>query len=192
MRAIEITAPGKPDVLRETERPSPSFGAGEALMSDLRQIARVARSIAPVFPGLDIKPLVAELQADLGISVKDADGAKAALMQVQVEIKKLKSEKDQMLAKMASAQARIRIQEQLEGLSVDAEVKALDTVRTHINNLQAQAKLGAELQENSLDHRLGERDLRLRRRAIAGTARRGLRDRLDHLRAGMSEDQGTP
>ena len=32
MRAIEIRAPGKPDVLRETERPSPSFGAGEALI----------------------------------------------------------------------------------------------------------------------------------------------------------------
>ena len=32
-------------------------------MSDLRQISRVARSIAPVFPGIDIKPLVAELQA---------------------------------------------------------------------------------------------------------------------------------
>ena len=38
-------------------------GAGEALTSDLRQIARVARSVAPVFPGIDIKPLVAELQA---------------------------------------------------------------------------------------------------------------------------------
>jgi predicted unusual protein kinase regulating ubiquinone biosynthesis (AarF/ABC1/UbiB family) len=38
-------------------------GAGEALMSDLRQISRVARGVAPVFPGLDIKPLVAELQA---------------------------------------------------------------------------------------------------------------------------------
>ncbi len=37
-------------------------GAGEALMGDLRQIARVARSVAPVFPGIDIKPLVAELQ----------------------------------------------------------------------------------------------------------------------------------
>ena len=38
-------------------------GAGEALMSDLRQLARVARSVAPVFPGIDIKPLVEELQA---------------------------------------------------------------------------------------------------------------------------------
>ena len=32
-------------------------------MCDLRQLARVARGVAPVFPGLDIKPLVAELQA---------------------------------------------------------------------------------------------------------------------------------
>ncbi len=38
-------------------------GAGQALMSDLRQLARVARGVAPVFPGIDIKPLVAELQA---------------------------------------------------------------------------------------------------------------------------------
>ncbi len=38
-------------------------GAGEALMSDLRQLARLAKGIAPVFPGIDIKPLVTELQA---------------------------------------------------------------------------------------------------------------------------------
>jgi predicted unusual protein kinase regulating ubiquinone biosynthesis (AarF/ABC1/UbiB family) len=38
-------------------------GAGEALMSDLRQLARVARGVAPVFPGIDVKPLVEELRA---------------------------------------------------------------------------------------------------------------------------------
>jgi predicted unusual protein kinase regulating ubiquinone biosynthesis (AarF/ABC1/UbiB family) len=38
-------------------------GAGDALRNDLRQLSRVARGIGPVFPGLDIKPLVAELQA---------------------------------------------------------------------------------------------------------------------------------
>jgi len=32
VRAIEITAPGKADVLKETERPTPEFGAGEALI----------------------------------------------------------------------------------------------------------------------------------------------------------------
>jgi predicted unusual protein kinase regulating ubiquinone biosynthesis (AarF/ABC1/UbiB family) len=37
-------------------------GAGEALMGDLRQLSRLARGIAPVFPGIDIGPLVKELQ----------------------------------------------------------------------------------------------------------------------------------
>lgn len=37
-------------------------GAGDALLGDLRQLARLARGIAPVFPGIDIVPLVRELQ----------------------------------------------------------------------------------------------------------------------------------
>ena len=97
---------------------------------------------------------VADLKADLEAAQKDADSAKNALMSVQGEIKKLKAEKDNMLAKMASAQARIRINDQLEGLSVDAEVKALDNVREHIKNTIAQANLGAELKSTDLDQRL--------------------------------------
>jgi phage shock protein A len=57
---------------------------------------------------------------------------------------------------MASAQARVKIQEQLDGLSVDAEVKALDNVREHIKNTVAQANLGDELKENDLDARLAK------------------------------------
>jgi predicted unusual protein kinase regulating ubiquinone biosynthesis (AarF/ABC1/UbiB family) len=38
-------------------------GAGEALKSDLRQLARLARGLGPLVPGVEIKPLVAELQA---------------------------------------------------------------------------------------------------------------------------------
>jgi len=97
---------------------------------------------------------VAELKADLDTAQKDADSAKSSLMTVQGEIKKLKAEKDNMLAKMASAQARIRINDQLEGLSVDAEVKALDNVREHIKNTIAEANLGKELGESDLDARL--------------------------------------
>ena len=37
-------------------------GAGPALLSDLRQLARVARMFSALAPGLDIKPLLAELQ----------------------------------------------------------------------------------------------------------------------------------
>ncbi len=38
-------------------------GAGEALRSDLRQIARLGRSVGPLFPGMDVKPLIEEMQA---------------------------------------------------------------------------------------------------------------------------------
>jgi len=37
-------------------------GAAEAIRADLRQLARVARSVGPLVPGLDIKPLITELQ----------------------------------------------------------------------------------------------------------------------------------
>ena len=95
-----------------------------------------------------------ELQGDMETARKDADDAKSSILQVQSEIKKLKAERDVMLARMQSAQARIKIQEQLEGLSVDAEVKALDNVREHIKNTIAQANLGKELADTSLDSRL--------------------------------------
>ena len=97
---------------------------------------------------------LAELKNDTTTAQKDADGAKNALLMVQSEIKKLQAEKDAMLAKMASAQVRIRINEQLDGLSVDAEIKALDNVRTHIKTTIAEANLNDELRTNDLDHRL--------------------------------------
>ena len=95
-----------------------------------------------------------DLKEDLNVAQKDADSAKSSLMAVQTEIKKLKAEKDNMLAKMASAQARMRINDQLEGLSVDAEVKALDNVREHIKNTISEANLGTELKSTDLDQRL--------------------------------------
>lgn len=97
---------------------------------------------------------IAELQADADTAAKDADSAKQSLLSVQNEIKKLKAEKETMVAKLESAQARMRIQEQLEGLSVDAEVQALDNVRTHIKTQVAQANLNKELGETDLDARL--------------------------------------
>ncbi|MFA6957149.1 MAG: PspA/IM30 family protein [Thermoanaerobaculia bacterium] len=97
---------------------------------------------------------VSELDGDLKTASSDADSAKSSLIGVQGEIKKLKAERDTMMAKMHSAQARIKIQEQLDGLSVDEEVKALDNVRSHIKTTIAEANLGKELSESSLDGRL--------------------------------------
>ena len=95
-----------------------------------------------------------DLKAELEAAHKDADSAKSSLISVQGEIRKLQAERVNMLAKFQSAQARMRIQEQLDGLSVDAEVVALDKVREHIKNTIAEANLGKELSESSLDSRL--------------------------------------
>ncbi len=115
---------------------------------------------------------VTELNDELQQARQDADDAKASLLNVQSEINKLKSEKDRMLAKMASAKARVQVQEQLEGLSVDAEVKALDNVRQHINSLSAEAKLNKELSGESLDARLAK----LRRQTGDVTAKKQLEE----------------
>ncbi|MDF9717478.1 AarF/ABC1/UbiB kinase family protein [Nocardioides sp. ChNu-99] len=37
-------------------------GAGEAIASDLRQLSRLARTLAPLLPGIDVRALVTELQ----------------------------------------------------------------------------------------------------------------------------------
>jgi phage shock protein A len=122
---------------------------------------------------------VASLNDDLAQSKADADDAKASLMSVKAEIQKLKAEKDRMLAKMQSAQARIKVQEQIEGLSVDAEVQALDTVREHIKNEVSKANLGHELNESDLDSRLKK----LRQQSGSVTARA----QLEALKAGRAQ-----
>lgn len=100
----------------------------------------------------DIEALSAELK-----KISDqAEDAKAGLLSFQAEIEKLKREKEQMLAKKANAEARIQIQETLDGLSTEADVKALDNVREHISKLQAEADIGSEIQGDSLDAKLAK------------------------------------
>lgn len=129
---------------------------------------------------------IASLQAEMEAAEKDVGTAKTALTEVKGEIGKLKSEKDRMLAKMQSAQARVRIQDQLEGLSVDAELRALENVRTGIKDTIAKAKLGDELRESDLDVRL--------KALKAGSSKSTARAKLDALkkeRAGQADANRT-
>jgi len=96
------------------------------------------------------------LNADLAKVSKQAEEAKSGLISFQGEIEKLKREKEEMIAKKSNAEARIAIQETLNGLSTDADIKALDNVREHINKLQAEADIGTEVQGNSLDAKLAK------------------------------------
>jgi phage shock protein A len=88
------------------------------------------------------------LESDFTEAEKDAEEAKAALLDMKGEIDRLKAEKDRMIAKFQSAEARVKIQESLDGLSIDAEVQALAGVREHIKGRVAEAKLGSELRES--------------------------------------------
>jgi phage shock protein A len=92
----------------------------------------------------------------------EAEEAKVNLVRFREEIRGLVREKSRMLATLANAQARRRIQEALDGLSVDADMRALESVREHVARLST---------EGSLERELGDPGLRTRLRAIHDEAR---------------------
>lgn len=104
----------------------------------------------------DLTADIASLTAELEKTASEADEAKRALVSFQGEIEKLRKEKERMIAVKETAEARIKIQETLSGLSVDADIRALDNVRESIGKLQAEADMGSELAGASLDGRLRE------------------------------------
>lgn len=121
-------------------------------------------------------------QAELEKISAQAEEAKSGLLTFQNEIEKLRREKDEMLAKKANAEARIQIQETLNGLSVDADIKALDNVRTNINKISAEADVGAELKGDSLDDKLSK----IKAKATNAQAK----SQLDELKKQMAARKG--
>ena len=93
----------------------------------------------------------------------EAEDAKHNLVRFREEIRGLVREKGRMLATLANAQARRRIQQALEGLSVDAEMRALEGVREHIARAATEGTLEREI--------AGDEGLRERLRAIRDDAR---------------------
>jgi len=97
---------------------------------------------------------VERLAAELDQARRDAQDVKDALVAFKAEIDKLKLERDRMLVRLAGAQARLQVDEQLDGLSLDAEVHALDNVREHIGHTLGAAKLREGLSASDLSKRL--------------------------------------
>lgn len=129
---------------------------------------------------------IAQVQVELAKVSKQAEEAKESLVAFQGEIEKLKRERDEMLAKKATAEARIQIQETLDGLSTDADIKALEGVRDHIGKLQAQADTGAEIKGDSLDAKLKK----IKERTASASAQSQLAElkrQRDAARAGVAE-----
>ena len=85
----------------------------------------------------------------------EAEEAKTNLLRFRDEIRALEHEKGRTLVSLANARARRRIQEALAGLSVDADMRALEAVRDHTARLASEGLLDRELAgESGLDARL--------------------------------------
>ena len=102
----------------------------------------------------ELEAEVTQAKTDLAQAAKDAESAKDSLRSVKSEIEKLKRERDKTVAKIKDAEARKQIQDQLEGLSVDDDLKALDNVREYAERVSAEVQIGDELREDSLEGKL--------------------------------------
>jgi phage shock protein A len=99
---------------------------------------------------------VERLAVELRELDEEAETAKKNLSVFQGEIERLRDEKVRMLARLANARARLRFQETLTGLSPDADIRALDAVRDHVNRLVEEAKVTRALGDSDLEKRLGK------------------------------------
>ena len=85
---------------------------------------------------------------------REAETAKRNLVAFQEDIARLREEKVRMIAKWANARARQRFQRALDGLSPDADIRALDEVRDHIRRLTGEIEVERELTGAGVDERL--------------------------------------
>jgi phage shock protein A len=118
--------------------------------------------------------LVAEIEhaeREFGSLRDEADDAKSNLVRFREEIRSLEREKGRVIATLANAQARRRIQETLAGLSVDADVRALEGVREYVARVASEGNLEREI---GGDPDLGGRLRALREEARGEAARREL------------------
>jgi phage shock protein A len=120
---------------------------------------------------------VERLTGELGDLTGEAETAKKNLIAFQQEIARLREEKVRMIARLANAQARLRLQETLNGLSTDADIRALEGVRDHINQLVAEVQVARDTSDTDLERRLGKI-----REAEADAAARAQLDELKRAR----------
>jgi phage shock protein A len=124
---------------------------------------------------------VERVTAELRELEAEAEAAKANLGAFHNEIARLREEKVRMLARLANARARLRFHETLSGLSADADIRALDSVREHVNRLLTEVQLSRELGDEELERRLsGIRD------AEAAASARAELDEMKRARRGAA------
>jgi phage shock protein A len=86
----------------------------------------------------------------------EAEDAKKNLVGFKSEIDKLKTEKVRMLARLRNAQARMRVERALEGLSYDEDLRALHEVRESIQQMLTRSGVNREIHGAEIDQKLEE------------------------------------
>lgn len=87
-------------------------GAGEALLSDLTQLGRFARLLGPLIPGMDIKPLIAELRDRVS---EELDYSLEAQAQ-QVHAEEFDGDPDVMVPKVVHQCDQVLVTEWMDGI----------------------------------------------------------------------------
>ena len=110
---------------------------------------------------------------------REAEEAKGNLLRFREEIRALERERGRTLATLANARARRRLRRAFEGLSVDADMKALESVRSHVARMVSEGELEREL---GVPDDVGQRIRALRADAEQEGARRELETLKQELR----------
>lgn len=126
---------------------------------------------------------------DLAALREEAESAKENLLRFREEIRALEREKGRALAVWAGAQARRQVRAVLDGLSVDADLRALEGLREHIAKLATERQLDAELDATGpAADGLGERLRAIRDGARDEAAQRELDEIKRRLRPVLAAD----
>lgn len=121
--------------------------------------------------------------------VREAEEAKANLLRFREEIRVLERERGRTLATLANARARRRLRDAFDGLSLDADMQALESVRAHVAQLCSEGELEREL---GVSDDTGRRIRALRADAAEATARRELEELKQELRPRTLPALATP
>lgn len=85
---------------------------------------------------------------------QEAEEAKQSLLRFRDEIRALERERVRSLSMLATASARRRLREAIDGTSLDADLRALDTVREHVAREASSREIDDELEADGVDARL--------------------------------------
>ena len=125
--------------------------ARRALEEKERESARLAQALDPEREDEALQILTARqaletqiisLRADVELYESKLAEGRASHDAMKASIAALEKERDELLVRKANAEARIKTQETLSGLSDDADVRALANVREHIDQLARTADPG--------------------------------------------------